>query len=187
MTNIHTHNISVFPVLSGTYNDVLRPNKIAPCTACPTGLSTSQTGGLTLDDCNVMALGWGTSGSTRAPCGGTARGSYGSATRAIGSACVSCPDQTTGFSFDFLALNRLFQPVVVSRLYADSPADCLNEFNQVVDAAWQMGGSAQMTNVAGVTTFDGCVAACNADSSCQYITFDYDNSACSKRVAKSGR
>jgi hypothetical protein len=76
---------------------------------------------------------------------------------------------------------------VVSRLYADSPADCLNEFNQVVDAAWQMGGSAQMTAVAGVTTLDGCVAACNTDSSCQYITFDYDTSVCSKRVSKTGR
>lgn len=176
-------------VYTGTYNDQLRTSKTAACTACPTGLSTAQTGGLTVDDCNVMALGWGiSSGSdTAAPCGGSARGSYGPAARPAGSACVSCPDQNTGFSFDFLAVNRLFQAPVVARMYADSPADCLNEFNQVMDAAWQMGGTAQMTPVAAANTFEGCVEDCKADNSCQYITFDYDTSACSKRAAKTGR
>ena len=80
----------------------------------------------------------------------------------------------TGFSFDYLAQNKNFTPAAVARTGAESPADCLAEFAQIADAAWQMGGSIVLPNVTGVTTFDACVADCKGDANCQYITFDYD-------------
>jgi len=92
----------------------------------------------------------------------------------------------TGFSFDYLGQNMNFTPAAVARNLADSPADCLAEFAQIADAAWQMGGGVTLinaTNVDGVTTFSGCVANCKADANCQYITFDYETSMCYKKDA----
>jgi len=96
----------------------------------------------------------------------------------------------TGFSFDYLGQNQNFTPAAVARSLADSPADCLAEFAQIADAAWQMGGDASLlTNVtaaSGVNTFSGCVANCKDDDTCQYITFDYEASMCYKKSVIAG-
>jgi len=83
----------------------------------------------------------------------------------------------TGFSFDYLGQNQNFTPAAVARNLADSPADCLAEFAQIADAAWQMGGGVSMTPVAGVSSFADCVTACKNEANCQYITYDYDAAA----------
>lgn len=181
-----------FCCYTGTYNDMLRANRTAPCTQCPTGLSTAQTGGLSIADCNTCAVGYGGSGGSDTACdtvcgGPLGAGAYGPPARPAGTPCVSCPEQVTGFSFDYLAVNRLFRPAAVAREQAGSPADCLNEFAQIVDAAWYMGGVVQLTDVPGNVTFDACVGNCKADANCQYITYDYDASNCTKKVAGTGR
>jgi hypothetical protein len=89
----------------------------------------------------------------------------------------------TGFSFDYLTTNYNFTPASVARASAGSPADCLAEFAQIVDTAWYLGGAVAMTNVTGATTFPACVTNCKADPNCQYITFDYETSACSKKTS----
>jgi len=169
---------------TGTYNDQLRTSTIAPCTPCPTGLSTSQTGGSSIDDCNLCAPGYGgTSCATQ--CGGTTS-TYGPAERPIDSTCENCPYITPGYFFDYLAINRNFSPAVVARPGAVSAADCLAEFGQISDVAWYMGGSVAMATVSSASTFAACVDACKADTDCQYITFDYVTSQCSKRTAGPG-
>lgn len=100
---------------------------------------------------------------------------------------MSCPPQTVGFGFDYLGRTQLFQPAVVARAGADSPADCLNEFAQIEDSAFHMGGSVLLTAVPAAITFEACVADCKADNNCQYITFDYEVSTCQKKTAGYGR
>jgi hypothetical protein len=89
----------------------------------------------------------------------------------------------SGFSFDYLGTNFNFTPDTVARTGADSPADCLAEFAQIADLAWYLGGSVDMANVTGANTFAACVGDCKADASCQYVTFDYDTSNCTKKTA----
>jgi hypothetical protein len=90
---------------------------------------------------------------------------------------------STGFSFDFMG-NKNFTPAAVARTGADSAADCLAEFAQVVDAAWYLHGSATLANITDTAaSFDACVSACKDDDSCQFITYDYDSNQCFKKVA----
>ena len=170
----------------GTYNDDLRLSKTTPCAACPGGLSTSQPGASSVSACDICKAGWGEANcNTR--CGGSNGANYGPAARPLGSNCVPCTDQKVGFNFDWLGAAQLYQPAVVTRSGAESPADCLSEFGQVVDSAFHMGGDVAMTAVPSATTFDACVAACKADTYCQYMTWNYDTSSCSKKVQGSGR
>jgi hypothetical protein len=92
---------------------------------------------------------------------------------------------TSGFSFDYMADNKNFTPAVVARTGAESAADCLAEFAQIVDAAWYMGGAATLTDVSSATTLQACVDDCKGDSTCQYITYDYASTGvkCQKKVA----
>jgi len=178
------HDNAIVPCPVGTYNDVLRADTTSPCGSCPAGLSTSQAGGRSLTDCNVCSAGYG-GANCATQCGAGNGATFGPAGRPEGTACEACPAMTTGFSFDYLAVNQNFTPAAVARAGADSPADCLAEFAQIADAAWFLGGSVAMTNVtqaSGVTTFDGCVADCKADGNCQYITFDYDAATCWKKA-----
>lgn len=86
---------------------------------------------------------------------------------------------SSGFSFDWAGTPQPFTPAPVARTGAASPADCLAEFAQIVDAAWYMGGAVSLTNATdSATTFDACVAACKASATCQYATFDYDSKQC---------
>jgi hypothetical protein len=53
-----------------------------------------------------------------------------------------------------------------------------------MDVAWYLGGSANLTAVAGANNFTACAAACKDDVNCQYVTFDYNaasNEKCLKR------
>jgi hypothetical protein len=70
---------------------------------------------------------------------------------------------------------------MVARPGAESEGDCLAEFGQLGETgAWYMGGAVSLTPVYTATTLEECVAACKsvADSSCQYLTFDYDAKTC---------
>lgn len=165
----------------GTYNSELRNTNSAACDACPSGLTTSQAGGRSVADCNVCKPGYG-GDACGTPCGGSGvNATFGIAGRPVtDSQCDACPTMSTGFSFDYLAVNQPFTPAPVARIGAASAADCLAEFAQVADGAWYMGGSAALTNLTGsiADTFDACVAACKADDTCQYVTYDYDAKAC---------
>jgi len=180
------HDNTIQPCPVGTFNADLRSNTTAPCNSCPAGLSTSQPGGRSADDCNVCAAGFG-GANCATTCGATNGANYGPAGREAGLACVECPAMVTGFSFDYLGSNMNFTPAAVARSQADSPADCLAEFAQIADAAWQMGGDAaslvNVTAASSVNTFTGCVADCKADAACMYMTFDYDTNTCFKQVA----
>ena len=54
--------------------------------------------------------------------------------------CIECPT-SNGFSFDVMGSNQQFVPYTVSRVGADSPADCLAEFAQIMDDACECLGS----------------------------------------------
>jgi hypothetical protein len=92
-----------------------------------------------------------------------------------------------GFFFNFGGRSQQYAPGVVTRAFADNTVDCVSEFNQFGDTAWEMGGTVSLEEVPQAKEFPGCVEACKADDSCQYITFDYSSSSCSKKVAGVGR
>lgn len=86
---------------------------------------------------------------------------------------------TVGFSFDFKSANQAFTPDSVAREGAESGADCLAEYAQIVDAAWWLPGAAggfAGAEVADVSNFTACVEACGAN--CQMVTFDYNTDKC---------
>lgn len=173
---------------AGTYSEGSRAsNRTSPCLPCPEGRSTIQAGGIDISDCSVLAAGYGgVNGSS--PCGGGrgANATFGAAWRAVGSDCLACPSAFNGYSFFHRSTNRQFVPDVVSRVMAETAADCLAEFAQVVDAAWSMGGSAALTSVPGTSTFADCIDSCRSDASCEYITYDYEAGAgagCFKKTA----
>lgn len=164
---------------AGTYNPALMSSP-AQCAACSAGLTTSQAGGSSTQDCNTCKVGWGGDSTCSSQCGGV-NATFGPAGRdaATDNACEVCPTMSVGFSFDYLAQNQPFTPATVARVGAASAADCLAEFAQIVDAAWYMGGAVSLTNATdSATTFDACVAACKASATCQYATFDYDSKQC---------
>jgi len=88
---------------------------------------------------------------------------------------------TVGFTFFYGGSIRPFTPPIYARDWATSPAHCVAEFAQITDAAWVMGGSADMITQT-VTSFDGCVDACRVNPKCQYITFDYSNNECKLKL-----
>lgn len=161
-------------MLAGTFNAELQPNKTAPCSPCPQGRSTFQTGAISTDDCSVCAPGYGGAGCwLRCGGGSGVNATFGGTGREVGSDCQTCPAITTGFSFFDSSGDNKFMPAVVSRVGAESSAECLAEFAQIGDGSWYMGGSVAMTSVANVTNFESCVETCRIDANCQYITFDY--------------
>ena len=173
--------------LAGTYS-VLRNDTTSPCTACPQGLSTTDTGAVSLTDCNICAQGYGSSNASDKACSqqcGGATSTYGGG-QAAGSSCVTCPEMVTGFSFDVLGVGQTYAPAVVTRPRANSPADCVSAFTQVVDSAWYMGGNATLTPVYSASTFNACVADCAQDVQCLYLTFDYNTQTCSKLTLSYG-
>lgn len=155
-------------------------NTTATCTPCTTGLTTSRTGGRTASDCNLCLPGYGGASDCTNQCGGLAA-TYGPAGRSTEdgtTACLDCPTMSVGFSFDYKSVNQAFTPNSVARLGAETGADCLAEFAQIVDAAWWLPG-ANASAVAGVSTFGDCVDACTGD--CQFVTFDYNDNTCYKK------
>jgi hypothetical protein len=130
----------------------------------------------------MCAAGFGDS-NCATQCGGGSGATYGPAGRSkVDPGCVACPAMSTGFSFDHMG-NQNFTPAAVARLAADSAADCLAEFAQIVDAAWYLNGAVSLAKDASATTFDACVTACKGDDNCQFITFDYDTNECFKKAA----
>lgn len=167
---------------AGTFNPELRSNTTAACDACPAGLTTSQAGGRSAADCNMCSVGYGGS-NCATQCGGINGATFGPAGRSkLAPDCVACPAMSTGFSFDHMG-NQNFTPAAVARLAADSAADCLAEFAQIVDTAWYLNGAAVLTQDTNATTFDACVAACKDDANCQFITYDYDSNQCFRKAA----
>jgi len=126
--------------VTGTYNALLQNDTTTPCVTCPTGFATSQTGGTNLKDCNLCLPGYGDSGNNTdcaAKCGGENGANFGPAGRdALNHRCTNCPAGGTKFSFDYMADNMVFIPDSVARIGADSPADCLAEFAQILDDTW---------------------------------------------------
>jgi len=172
----------------------MRENTTAPCGACPSGLTTSEPGGSDLSHCNHCQEGWGGPGfgfTCDIQCGGLNGANFGPAGRGSGEPCFECPEQSIGFSYDYLARNQPFAPSVVARAGAASPAECLSEFAQISDTAFFMDGYAPMVNVPNATLWSDCIADCKADAGCQYVTYDYDalvdSQKCFKKVAGNGR
>jgi hypothetical protein len=92
-----------------------------------------------------------------------------------------------GFFFNFGGMSQQYAPAVVTRPFADNTADCVNEFNQFGDTAWEVGGTVALEEVTEAKDFPACVEACKADERCQYITFDYSSRNCSRKLAGVGR
>lgn len=117
---------------------MLRPGTAASCDSCPPGYTTSSTGSTKPSDCELCLPGWGdNTGALNAQncsmqCGGSTYGPPGR--DAAQRKCLQCPTGS-GLSFDVLASNQLYVPDTVSRIGADSSADCLSEFAQIVDDA----------------------------------------------------
>lgn len=173
--------------LAGTYNDAMRSDRTTPCTPCPTGLTTSEPGASNLAHCDVCAEGFG-GPQCATPCGtGDQASAYGPSGRPAGSNCIKCPSQTVGFFFNFGGMSQQYAPAVVTRPFADNTADCVNEFNQFGDTAWEVGGTVALEEVTEAKDFPACVEACKADERCQYITFDYSSRNCSRKLAGVGR
>lgn len=189
--------------IAGTYNDVLRSSTTAACTSCGEGYTTSGTGSLSSTECSMCLPGYGDEPTTTSnnpscgsKCGGAAGATFGPVGREAsteGRKCLACPI-STGFSFDYLAQNQLFVPETVARLGADSSADCLAEYAQIVDDVWFLGGDAALTTVetigngtTNITTVVECTEACSEDADCMFVTFSYDGQVCQKKVAEAGR
>ena len=95
---------------------------------------------------------------------------------------------TIGFSFYANGANQLYSPGSVTPEGADSPAHCVAKYAQIAEMAWSVGGEVNMTIQDGITNFTGCVDACTADATCQYITYDYNsaNSPCQIKTTTQG-
>lgn len=168
---------------TGTYNDQIRPTKTDPCTDCPTGRSTFQTGGSSVSDCSVCVGGYGGSDCS-GRCGG-GRGlnaTYGAPGRTQGADCDVCLAITNGFTFYYRGNQSSFVPAVVSRLGAESSADCLAEFAQINDAAWFLGGTARLNKVNNIASFNDCVESCRTTATCQYASYNYEASLAADNV-----
>lgn len=194
--------------LQGTYNDVLvevdniNTNNCKSCdqarNTLPNDLSwelsgelqqgiritTSQPGARSSAQCDLCSAGYGSPADGNiacgTPCGGGTgvNANYGPLGRHITTpSCVSCPPMTVGFTYFFNGSIQPFTPPIYARQFATSPAHCVAEFAQIVDAAWVIGGTVSMAQPA-ATTFETCVGVCRANSTCQYITFNYANKAC---------
>lgn len=79
--------------------------------------------------------------------------------------------------------NDVFVPKTISREGASSSVDCVAEFGQYQDGAWYLPLQSNVsTNVSSnVQTFADCVALCPASSTCQFVTYDYVDKACTVR------
>lgn len=78
--------------------------------------------------------------------------SYGPAGREAGSPCIPCSTQNTGFAFEWMMNQDLYQAKAVAITGATSGGECLSEFAQTVDGAWyiEMGpqaGQSALTSV----------------------------------------
>jgi hypothetical protein len=76
-----------------------------------------------------------------------------------------------------------FVPLTVSPSGASSPLHCFSEYAQINDGAWHLPipNDAGASTANNVTTFAACVDMCTA-SSCQMVTYDYREQACTIRM-----
>lgn len=94
--------------------------------------------------CPVCKPGFG--GPACDTCGGT-KATYGPGTRPIGTECVACPSiggsdgggGVGGFGFtDPKGGNDWYSPRVIAAIAATAETECIGEFTQVVDKAWNL-------------------------------------------------
>lgn len=89
----------------------------------------------------VCRAGYG--GPTCDVCGGT-NANYGPGTRPIGTECIACPGLGDGggqggFSFvDPRGTESFFAPRVIATLAATAPGECVGEYAQIADKAWNL-------------------------------------------------
>lgn len=175
----------ILPCPIGTYNDrAYTAGTTQPCTACPTGSTTSAAGGDNVNSCNLCLPGRGASGGDNCAgtCGGPNNATYGPLGRAFGSECWKCMVADTGYSFSWGLDNDIFAPRTVAPLGADAPQDCLAEFGQMLDGSWYLPttGNSAIITFNDVATFRDCIARCTA-TTCQYITYHYATRRCDVR------
>jgi hypothetical protein len=74
-------------------------------------------------------------------------------------------------------------PPLAAPAGAQLSLDCLAEFAQIVEDAWWLPTTDNSSTVItpGVSTFEECVAQCNASVACQYATYDYEADTCYMR------
>lgn len=175
-----TPNLVPCPI--GTYNNkTWDSNDTAICTTCPTGLTTQREGSNSDLDCNMCSAGYG-GASCATQCGGTGTdATYGPPGRGIASpTCLNCSFASTGFSFEYNLTNLVYAPRAVSRVGANFSGDCLTEYTQVEDKAWQLKIVTPLVtagNIATATaaTFADCLALCT--DNCAFATYNYDAGA----------
>jgi hypothetical protein len=129
---------AIMPCALGTYNDAaFTANTSAPCTACPTGRTTSVEGASKLEQCQLCSPGYG-GANCATQCGGLGTSAtYGPAGRTVDDpACLACSTQATGYSFEWQMQNALFQSQALSRTGANASTDCVAQFGQLQDRSW---------------------------------------------------
>jgi hypothetical protein len=139
------------------------------------------TGSTSENDCNLLQQGYGVNNESQVILCGGDQPTYGPPGREAGSPCEICPKANPGYQFNYpLGSPQLnpFVPETVAIWRSSALDDCLTQFGQPGDTSWQMGGAVQMAP-ANASTFEDCVAACAADDTCQYMTFDYASNICS--------
>lgn len=126
-----------------------------------------------------------TGGGCPTACGGYGlEATYGPAGRSAGTPCLPCSNKgvTYGFSFDWDKNNDVFVPRILSKQGASSPGDCLTEFGQLIDGAWYLPLRSDVaTFISDVQSFEACVALCQPNSQCQFVTYDYVAKTCTVR------
>lgn len=59
----------------------------------------------------------------------------------------------------------------------------LSEFGQLIDSAWYLPLTSDVSTVVtpNMQTFAECAALCEANSTCQFVTYDYNDKSCTVR------
>lgn len=103
--------------------------------------------------------------------GCTACGPRGYGPDAAGTACVNCPAQQVGFTFFYRGEPVPYLSLPVARTEASSSADCVSEFAQIQYGWWFLSGAS--TDIPTATDLAACVAACESQATCMFLTFTY--------------
>jgi hypothetical protein len=81
--------------------------------------------------------------------------------------------------------NDLFAPQPLSSIAATSAVQCFTQYAQMSDAWWlPTTGNTSMSILPGITSFSACVDACTNESTCQYLTYDYNADTCYVRTTQ---
>lgn len=164
--------------LSGFYST---EGSSGPCQACSPGFTTEGTGATSSELCSLCIAGHGGASCTACP----------SATYATADnpqePCTPCASSTS-FLLQFPGVSEQdFEYVAptVTIEAAPSRAACTASYLQMSNSAPLTTAAGSMVLQQGVTSLQGCVAACSS-AACQFLSFSYADSTCSLRTGTAG-